>query len=703
MKFKKLTLAAAISIGLASVATVGAFADNVQQLASCGCAQEPVVVSPACPCQLESPCCEEAKPACDCAPACDPCPACPTCDPCPACEKPVCGSAPNVCEKAKPGSMHYAYPQSVFSGNNSVHADPFNIGLSPEKGVMVSRGESCGCQIPETSCGCAAPVSNCGCGSTVTTGSACDCAATPTMPCISDSICAPVCGTTVNRDCNKIEGACCPIEIKTETSMQAMKKTLDPFQVPVTGCATPVAVSSVFNDVPEGFWANCDINKLVSKNVIAGYPDRTFKPTLPVSRAEFASLIANGLELSRCCKSNCAAFCDVSGDHWANSSIQRAVEAGYMAGYPDNTFKPSIPVSRAEAITTIAKAFKCDLGCCDIDKVLAQYADGCKVPDWAKGSVAKALNNGLLQDTLTPNQIKPCEDASRADVASMLSQARLALCIDKAEPTGCACDNKQTAYMEKCETVDIPTLKVQFGDRISAAASDIGDRIAGKTIDPVVINGVTYPANSKVKGIVTDVERPYGDCPGGLKISLTDIENGTCDAKLPRQILNAQVECTKNQNWFSRAIQMPFTLVGSTMGIAGRTVGGILINTANAAESATNNVGIGTGELFSFSKPACSCGDSVNKFTAAGRSYGDAIVEIAKAPVDILRTSISGTAGVLQNANDELGYLVNPDGKKISIINPDEKVSFAFGVNSSTAAQPSCACPCEPKCDCDCK
>ena len=683
MKFKKLTLAAAISIGIASVATVGAFADASQDLA-CGCAPTtplaacPCEVQPACPCEPQCFDCCEPQPACPCEPVC--------CEPC---DKPVCGTANNYCDDLEKGSMRYAYPESIFSGSNVSQADPYSIRVSDKDGVSVaeSQKDCCGCAVnmPVISsecqeCGAAAPmVPNC---CTITT---------------------PFGSSVVNHDCTKMDGAACPIQIKTETSLDAVRKSYNCFQMPTTGCATPVAVSSVFRDIPDGYWATCDINKLVSKNVIAGYPDRTFKPTLPVSRAEFSSLIANGLDLCRCAETTCPAFSDVSGHNWANSVIQRSVVAGYMAGYPDCTFKPDIPVSRAEAITTIAKAFKCpELSECEADQILSQYQDGCKVPGWAKINVAKALKQGILQDTMTPNMIKPCEDASRADVASMLAKARIALCIDKAEPTGCACDNTQNAYMESCETLSIPTLKVQFGDRISASTSNVGDHFAGKTIDPIVINGVTYPACSRVEGIVTDVERPSGKCSGGLKIALTDIKNCDCETKLPRQILNAQIECAKEQNWFSRLVQAPFTLVGGTLGIAGRTVGGVVVNLANAAENVTNGVGVGTAELFSFTDPACSCCDGTNKFASAGRSYKDAIVDLATAPVDVVRSTISGAAGVLQNAGDEVGYLVDPDGKKISIINPDEKVSFAFDVNSSSAAAPAAnCCPCD--CECDCK
>jgi hypothetical protein len=244
-------------------------------------------------------------------------------------------------------------------------------------------------------------------------------------------------------------------------------------------------------------------------------------------------------------------------------------------------------------------------------------------------------------------------------------------------------------------------------DQLSAANSDVGDTFLAETIDPMTINGVCYPACSKVRGMIVDLQRPTSGCEGAMKIAFDNIQNGDCKATLPKQILTAQVDCNKNQNWFSRAVQMPFTLVGGTLGIAGRTVGGIIVNAGNAAETVTNNVGIGTGELFQFGKSNCTCCESgmLSNFGSAFRSYKDAVVALGLAPVDVVRTSISGATGVLQNAGDEIGYLVNPDGKCVSSINMNERVTFAFGVNqpAPAAAAPCCpvaqpACPCEPPC-----
>lgn len=681
MKFKKLTLAAAISIGLASVATVGAFADGaLQNIASC-----PMNCAPACP--LETPCCPPLEEPCGCEPVCPALPICPPAD------KPACGNCPNVCDHIdRNGIMNYAYPANIYSGTKSFQADPYNIGFAKNNGVSVSKGSLCGCGAPIINdCECGIPVlNNCGCGTGAATPILFDYRNNMSNILPSDN----ACGAPVDRNCNKMDKMACPIQIQTRTSMQAKNLKLTPFEVPMTGCAVPVSVASVFRDVPDGFWANCDINKLTAKKVIAGYPDRTFKPTLPISRAEFASLIANGLNLCQCNEYCNSMFTDVSANNWANNSIQRAVKAGYMAGYPDKTFQPKMPVTRAEALCTIAKAFNCNLSDCEVQQILSQYKDGCNVPAWGKNQIAKALKNGVLESTLTPDMVRPCENASRADIAAMLADARVALNIDcENEKTGCACDCQSKAFAESEECVDIPTLSIKMADKLSAMTSHVGDRFAAKTTDPVVINGVTYPACSTVHGVVTDVQRPSSKCSGALKVALVDIQNGKCKAKLPRQVLNAQVEKEKQSNWAARLIETPFTWAGRTVGTVGRAVGGIIVNAGNAVEEVTNGVGVGTGEILS------------GEFGAAGRSYADSLGALVMAPVDVVRTSLSGTAGVLNVTGDQLGYLVNPNGKTISSINPKEKVRFAFGTTESTTG---CACPapceqapCQPSCGCD--
>lgn len=52
-----------------------------------------------------------------------------------------------------------------------------------------------------------------------------------------------------------------------------------------------------------------------------------------------------------------AGFKDI-GSHWAKEQIGQAVAKGYVNGYPDGTFKPDAPVTRAQFIKMVVKALE---------------------------------------------------------------------------------------------------------------------------------------------------------------------------------------------------------------------------------------------------------------------------------------------------------------------------------------------------------
>jgi hypothetical protein len=43
---------------------------------------------------------------------------------------------------------------------------------------------------------------------------------------------------------------------------------------------------------------------------------------------------------------------DISG-HWAETYIKAAYGQGWISGYPDESFKPNQPITRAEAVTLV--------------------------------------------------------------------------------------------------------------------------------------------------------------------------------------------------------------------------------------------------------------------------------------------------------------------------------------------------------------
>ena len=104
-----------------------------------------------------------------------------------------------------------------------------------------------------------------------------------------------------------------------------------------------------FTDVESGRWSNRAISTLYNADIISGYPDGTFRPSAPITRAEFATIAAkfDDLDLGSASK-----FTDIVG-HWAEDYITSSENKGWIKGYPDLTFKPQQDITRAEAMTLI--------------------------------------------------------------------------------------------------------------------------------------------------------------------------------------------------------------------------------------------------------------------------------------------------------------------------------------------------------------
>ena len=112
--------------------------------------------------------------------------------------------------------------------------------------------------------------------------------------------------------------------------------------------------SNTYSDVAYGKWYNNPISTMSALGIITGYPDGTFKPNKPITRAEFAAIAARFDETQ---SGKSATFSDVIG-HWAAKEIGIAYANDWIKGYPDGTFKPDQNITRAEAMTLINRVLE---------------------------------------------------------------------------------------------------------------------------------------------------------------------------------------------------------------------------------------------------------------------------------------------------------------------------------------------------------
>lgn len=177
------------------------------------------------------------------------------------------------------------------------------------------------------------------------------------------------------------------------------------------------SVAGKFQDV-QGHWAQAYIEALADLGVIAGFPDGNFRPSDPVTRAQFAAIIAKAFAPTAQKPAN--DFLDVRRDYWAYQVIQTAYQGGFLSGYPDRTFRAEERIPRVQVLVALASGLNLRS---DNTTVLSVFRDASGIPNYALTAVAGATQKNLVVNYPTPTQLNPNQNATRADVAAFIYQA----------------------------------------------------------------------------------------------------------------------------------------------------------------------------------------------------------------------------------------------------------------------------------------
>lgn len=113
------------------------------------------------------------------------------------------------------------------------------------------------------------------------------------------------------------------------------------------------ATENRYSDVSAGQWYNNAVSTMTRAGIVNGYPDGTFRPNAPITRAEMAKIIALFAKL----EPSAERFPDTAG-HWAEPYIRLAAGSGWIEGYPDGTFRPNQSITRAETVTMIDRVLE---------------------------------------------------------------------------------------------------------------------------------------------------------------------------------------------------------------------------------------------------------------------------------------------------------------------------------------------------------
>lgn len=148
-------------------------------------------------------------------------------------------------------------------------------------------------------------------------------------------------------------------------------------------------------------WSQPYIDELASRLIVNGVGEDKFEPNRGVTRAEFAKIVVQALDLIS--GTPTGGFKDTNPTAWYADSVGTAVQLGLFSGYPDGTFHPAQAISRQEAFAVLSRALKLaevDSVFSDADRAeaLGSFSDSANMQDWAQEALAASQLLGLVHD-----------------------------------------------------------------------------------------------------------------------------------------------------------------------------------------------------------------------------------------------------------------------------------------------------------------
>ncbi|MHA6534299.1 S-layer homology domain-containing protein [Paenibacillus sp. BAC0078] len=171
--------------------------------------------------------------------------------------------------------------------------------------------------------------------------------------------------------------------------------------------------TSVSANDTSGHWAESVLKEWQEQGLLTGYQDGSLQPDLKITRAEFAALINKSFGYT---DTATISYTDVKSSNWFYADIAKATAAGYINGFPDQSFRPNQPLTREQMAVIVGSILK-------LSETTAPsaFSDTAAGHEWSKKQINAIAQAGLMLGN--GQQFRPLATATRAEAVSVLDRA----------------------------------------------------------------------------------------------------------------------------------------------------------------------------------------------------------------------------------------------------------------------------------------
>lgn len=147
----------------------------------------------------------------------------------------------------------------------------------------------------------------------------------------------------------------------------------------------------VFTDIPQTHWAKNEIQWLVAKNILNGYPDGSFSPENKITRSEFAKILSAAFALQSTVS---LPFTDVQTQDWYYPYIQKAYGSGIIKGVSDTSFAPEDYITRQDACVMLWRILSAKK---ELPAAGTSFVDADEISSYAQPAINALYTSGIVK------------------------------------------------------------------------------------------------------------------------------------------------------------------------------------------------------------------------------------------------------------------------------------------------------------------
>ena len=177
-------------------------------------------------------------------------------------------------------------------------------------------------------------------------------------------------------------------------------------------CVYAICSGEYFTDVKRSAWYCEYAESALIRGITAGVDTYEFAPNEPLTRAMAITILARYAAADDSAEN--AGFSDVKRKSWYNNAVNWGVANGVCKGYPDNTFRPSEHISREDFITMLVR-FAAE----NAEGKRLDFTDKSRISTYAKKPLQRAYAIGLIEG-YEDGTIRPQAELTRAEGIAIL-------------------------------------------------------------------------------------------------------------------------------------------------------------------------------------------------------------------------------------------------------------------------------------------